>query len=327
MIKFIIDMMGGDLGPLPLAKAIDTFLVEHEDVEVYAVGKEEEIKNNVKNSRCHILDARDVIAMDENPMAAIKSKESSMIKAFALYKELSADAIISTGGTGAYLTAATLLLGRLPGIMRPALVAPFPTKIKGKKVVILDVGASNKNTSDELVQFAKMGLLYSKYVFSVETPSVYMLSNGTEDHKGSPTSQEAVVKLRELDFPGFKGNIEAREALHGYADVVVTDGFTGNIFLKSTEGSFKLVSALLKEGFKKNICTMTGYLLSRSVTKNISDTFDYKSTGGAMLLGVKGNVIKAHGNSDEKGMAGALKVAYSLALNDIAHKIEMEINK
>lgn len=327
MYKFVIDMMGGDLGCQPLCESILKFSATHQDVEFYCVGKCEELSSlkDIKNIK--IIDAREIIKMDESPMAAIKNKEASMIKGFTTFKQIGANAIISCGGTGAYLTGATLLLGRIQGVSRPCLVAPFPTIIKGKKVVILDVGANNKNTPEELVQFAKMGKLYDELIFKVENPKTYLLSNGTEDHKGSPVSQEALKILRESNFAGFSGNIEARDVLHGEADVVVADGFTGNILLKSTEGTFKLVSSMLKTGFKSSLKTKIGYLLSKSVVNNISETFDYKSTGGAMLLGVKGIVVKAHGNSDERGFTGALNVAYGLTLGDIANKISVELNK
>ena len=171
-----------------------------------------------------------------------------------------------------------------------------------------------------------MGKIYAKYICKIENPNTYLLSNGTEDHKGTETIQETNKYLREINFENFKGNIEARDVLSGEADVVVTDGFSGNLFLKTCEGVFGIVSKLLKTGFKKNIKTKVGYLLSKSVIDNIKDTFNYKTTGGAMLLGIDGYVIKAHGNSDFEGFTGALNVAYNMKINEINEKIKQELN-
>ncbi len=325
-MKIVIDMMGSDLGPSGLIKAIDEFSKKHEDVIFYLVGKVNEFSefNNRKNFS--LINANDVITMDDNPLLAIKRKDSSMIKAIQTYKDEKADILISAGSTGAYLTAATFLIGRIKGIKRPGLVTPFPTMIKNKQVVLLDIGANNVNFKDELVQFAYMGKIYAKYICKIENPNTYLLSNGTEDHKGTETIQQTNKYLREINFENFKGNIEARDVLNGEADVVVTDGFSGNLFLKTCEGVFGIVSKLLKTGFKKNIKTKVGYLLSKSVIDNIKDTFNYKTTGGAMLLGIDGYVIKAHGNSDFEGFSGALNVAYNMKINEINKKIKQELN-
>jgi glycerol-3-phosphate acyltransferase PlsX len=327
MYKFVVDMMGGDLGPNPLIEAIKQFLSLRDDVNFVCVGKIEELSDLKDNSRVELVDARDVIKMDEDPFHAIKASESSMIKGFNLVKENGYDAIISCGGTGAYLTGATLLLGRINGVRRPCFVAPFPSVVKGKFTVLLDVGANNKNTVEEMVQFAQIGRLYSQIVFDVKAPKIYLLSNGTEDHKGSPLVADTNKALRDMNLEGFKGNMEARDVLSGEADVVVCDGYTGNVLLKSTEGSLKVISELIKKGFKKNILTIIGYLFSKSVVKNIKDTFNYKSVGGAMLLGVKGVVVKAHGNSDVESCIGAFNVAYKLVKNKVNESIENEINK
>ena len=239
-MKIVIDMMGSDLGPSGLIKAIDEFSKKHEDVIFYLVGKVNEFSefNNRKNFS--LINANDVITMDDNPLLAIKRKDSSMIKAIQTYKDEKADILISAGSTGAYLTAATFLIGRIKGIKRPGLVTPFPTMIKNKQVVLLDIGANNVNFKDELVQFAYMGKIYAKYICKIENPNTYLLSNGTEDHKGTETIQQTNKYLREINFENFKGNIEARDVLNGEADVVVTDGFSGNLFLKTCEGVLEL---------------------------------------------------------------------------------------
>lgn len=325
MFNFVVDMMGNDNGPNALIEAVKKYSCEHKDVHFICVGQEDKLLSLKSFANVEIVNAPDVIKMDDDPFRAIKAKESSMMKGFYLLKEHKYDAIISCGGTGAYLTGATLILGRIPGVIRPCFVAPFPTLVKGKYTVLLDVGANNKNTIEEMVQFAHIGAIYSSVVFNAENPKVFLLSNGTEDHKGSPLVSETNAFLRQSNWSLFCGNIEARDVLSGSADVVVCDGFSGNILLKSVEGTFSAVKGLLKSGFKKNIFTMIGYLFSKSVVNNISTTFDYKTVGGAMLLGVNSIVVKAHGNSDELSMLGAFNVAYKLVNNKITEKIENEI--
>lgn len=327
MVKFVVDMMGGDNGPKPLAEAILSYLKAHNDVKFYCVGKIEEMKMLEGDPNIELIDARDVVSMEDAPMAAIKKKESSMIKAINTFKLETADAILSTGGTGAYLTGATLLLGRLKGIKRPALVSPFPTVNKGKYTTILDIGANSVCTLEEMHQFALMGNVYHKAVFDVETPKVMTLSNGTEDHKGTPLIQDTNKLLKEEKRIQYCGHIEARNVLNGEADVVVCDGFSGNILLKSMEGTFSVVKNLLKKGFKSNILTMIGYLFSKKVVKNITETFNYKAVGGAMLLGINGVVVKAHGNSDFEGFTGALNVARKMVDNKIVEKIRGQISE
>ena len=260
--------------------------------------------------------------MQAGALEVLRMKNSSMMKAIKLMKEENLDGVISCGSTGGFLAASTVTLKMIPGVKRAALVAPFPTEIVGKKVVILDIGASNENSPEELSQFALIGRLYSQIVYQVQEPHVYLLSNGVEEGKGSPSGKEAYKLLKENDFPSFKGNIEARDALKGEADVIVTDGFNGNIFLKSTEGTAKIFSSLIKDAFKKNLWTKMGYLHVRKGMKHISDVFDYKNTGGAMLLGVNGVVVKAHGSSDEIAFERALNVAKKLAEKNICEKIK-----
>lgn len=321
MVKFVVDMMGGDNGPKPLMEAILKYLEVHKDMKFYCVGKIEELDLIKNNPNIEVIDARDVIAMEDAPMAAIKKKESSMIKAINTFKLEQADAVLSSGGTAAFLTGTTLLLGRLKGVKRPALVSPFPTVIKGQFTTILDIGANSVCTLEEMHQFALMGDVYHKAVFGVETPKVMTLSNGTEDHKGTPLIQDTNKLLKEETRLSYLGHIEARNVLSGDADVVVCDGFSGNILLKSIEGTFSVVKNLLKSGFKSNIITMLGYVFSKKVVKNITETFNYKAVGGAMLLGINGVVVKAHGNSDIEGFTGALNVARRMVDNNIVSKI------
>ena len=323
MYKIVVDAMGGDLGSPVVVEAVNRFLLDNNDVEITVVGKQEEL--SALEGKCRIIDARDVVPMEAGALEVMRLKNSSMMMAIKTMKDENLDAVVSCGSTGGFLSAATINLKMIPGVKRAALVAPFPTQIKGKNVVILDIGANNENSPEELVQFALMGRLNSQAVYGVETPKVYLLSNGVEEGKGAPEVKGAYKLLQESKFEGFMGNIEARYALNGDADVVVADGFSGNIFLKASEGIAKIMSGMIKKAFKRNLWSKIGYLHVRKGMKEMSETMDYKSTGGAMLLGVNGNVVKAHGSSDAKSFYSALRVAKKLAMNDVVNKIKQGI--
>ena len=264
--------------------------------------------------------------MDAGALEVMHMRDSSMMVALKTLKDEQLDGIISCGSTGGFLSASTLTLKMIPGAKRAALVTAFPTAIKGQKVVILDIGANNENSSEELVQFATMGRLYSQAIYGINEPRLYLLNNGTEEEKGAPEVKEAYRLLKERQFPNFLGNIEARNALSGEADVIVCDGFTGNIFLKSSEGIAKMMGGMMKKMFKKNLWTKIGYLHVRKGVKEISETMDYKSVGGAMLLGINGVVVKGHGNSDAYAFKCAINVAYKLAKAQVIERIKEGLN-
>ena len=320
MLKIIVDTMGGDNGSSVVVDAIINFLNKNKDVEIVAVGKQEELTK--LEGLCRIIDARDIVPMEAGPMEVMRMRNSSMVVAVKTFKEEQADAVISCGSTGGFLSASTITLKTIPGVKRACLCTAFPTKIKGKKVTMLDIGASNENNAEELFQFAIMGRAYSQAVFGVEQPKVYLLCNGTEEKKGSPVSKEAFKLLQERNFPGFMGNLEGREIMSGDADVVVCDGFTGNCTLKAIEGVAKMLGNMMKGMFKKNLWTKLGYLHVRGGVKEITETMDYKSVGGALLLGVNGVAMKAHGNSDAYSFESALKVVKSLASYKLPEKIK-----
>ncbi len=324
-MKIVVDMMSGDAGSAPTVKALQKFKNEFPDVEFYAVGKKEEL---VKlEGIAEIIDARDILAMDAGPLDALRAKESSMLKAINLVKELNADALISAGGTGAYLSAATVRLKLIEGIERAALLAPFPTQVKGKYVAILDIGASSENSAEHLFQFARMGQIYARSVLDTPNPKTYLLNNGTEEGKGTAVLIEAHKLMKERALSDFYGNIEARDVLYGEADVVVADGFSGNILLKGVEGSAKVLMGGIKKAFTHNILTKIGYLFAKRGFKEMAATFDYKNTGGAILLGVNSVVIKAHGNSDEVAFYSAINVAYKMAKANIVEEVKKGLER
>lgn len=320
MKTMVIDMMGSDLGTQATIPGVLQFLEKHADVHIIAVGKKEEL--TALEGKCEIIDARDVVPMDVAAMDVLRMRQSSMVIALNTMLERKADAIVSAGSTGGFLTAATIKLRLIPGVIRAALVSPFPTAIPGKMTTVLDIGASNENTADQLAQFAVMGSIYAQKVFQIETPNIYLLSNGAEEEKGSPEIKEAHQILKNRQMPGFKGNIEGRDALDGKADVIVTGGFAGNVFLKTAEGTFVLMGHMIKKAFKKNFLTKIGYLFSKKGIKEMKETFNYKSTGGAMLLGVNGVVVKAHGSSDAYCFSCAMDVAYRMVETNIVERMK-----
>ncbi|MDR0934806.1 MAG: phosphate acyltransferase PlsX [Erysipelotrichaceae bacterium] len=321
MLRIAVDTMGGDNGSSVIVSAIKNFLKTNKDVEIIAFGKKEELKE--LEGICRVVDAPDVVPMSAGALEVLRMKNSSMMVALKTMKEEGIDGVVSCGSTGGFLASATITLKMIPGIKRAALVTAVPCQGKGRFMTLLDCGANNENNAEELVQFALMGRLYSKAVLGIEDPKTYLLSNGAEDEKGSPEVKEANKLLRSSNFPNFKGNIEAREALlDSNVDVVVTGGFAGNIYLKGIEGTAKMISGLLKSAFKTNLSTKIGYLFAKKGVDGMKANMDYKSVGGALLLGVNGVVVKAHGNSDEIGFANALVLAYKIASAKALEKIK-----
>ena len=309
MIRIIVDMMGGDHGSAATKEAVSKFLKDHDDVEIIAVGAEEEIKDLA----CEKIYSTDVISMESGVMEVLRKKDSSMVKAIRAVGEKEADAVVSCGSTGAFLSASTLILKKIPGVKRPALCTQFPRLSDGGYITVLDIGASNENTAEEIAQFAYMGSLYNKAVNGVESPKVALLANGTEEGKGSPEGKEAFALMRNDPKINFIGNLEGNGVLYGEADVLVSDGFTGNVFLKASEGAVKGIGKVLKKGFTKNIFTKIGYLFAKGGVKEMKERMDPKKVGGAMLIGVNAIAVKAHGNSDAFAFYNGINVAYKLA--------------
>ena len=314
MIKIVVDMQGGDNGYQTTVPAVKRFLQEYCDAFVYITGEESVLGNEFSefSDRVKIIHASELIPMEAGALDVLRLRDSGIMLGLEIIKGGNAEAIVSAGSTGGFLSACTVKLKTIPGIKRAALVSPFPTFVKGKQTIVLDIGANNENSVEELAQFALMGRIYSQRIVGVESPKTYLLSNGSEDLKGSPLVKETGKYLTSSLFPGFKGNIEANNALNGEADVLVCDGFTGNVFLKSCEGILKFMSGQIKQTFKRNIFTKFGYVLCRKGVKNIDETMKYKHLGGAMLLGINGVCVKAHGNSKEEQFFHSIRIAYQL---------------
>ena len=320
-MKIVIDTMGGDNGSTAPVGGILKFLEEHNDVEIIAVGDENEL--TALNGKCKIIPSTSVLPMECSVMQSMRDKESSMYKAIDAVLTEKADAVVSCGSTGAFLSLNTLKIKKIDGVLRPALITPFPTKVKGKYVVLLDVGASNENKPEELAQFAKMGQAYCKAVYNNQNPNFYLISNGSEEGKGSPVGKEAYQLCK--GYTGFKGYLEGRYVFNGDADVVVFEGYTGNVFLKGCEGLAKTMSGMIKDAFTSSFASKIGYLFAKKGFNSFRETMDYKKVGGALLIGVNTIAVKAHGNSTADSFYHAIDIAYKMALKDTVGQIKKEL--
>ncbi len=325
-MKLVCDLMGSDKGAKELLKGVQKFLddPEYSDAELVLVGSEEELKDFETLNRLQKVYSHDVMPMEAGALEAMRKRDSSMFIAFSTLKENNYDGVISAGSTGAFISLATIKMRLIEGIERAALVSPFPTKAN-KQVTILDIGANNENTAAHIYTFAKMGRIYSQNILNVKEPKLYLLSNGAEEHKGSPEGKEVYKMLKDSNFPSFMGNIEGRDALTGVADIIVTDGYSGNVLLKTAEGTASMMNELIKKSFRRSVISKIGYLFAKKGFDDMRKLMDYKSFGGAMLLGINGVAVKAHGSSDAYSFYCALKVAYKMVKSEIVSKIATEI--
>jgi glycerol-3-phosphate acyltransferase PlsX len=310
MVKIAIDAMGGDFGPEPIVKGCIQAL-KKKSFEPILVGKKSEILPLLPKryrDKISIVEADDVMSMSDAATDAIKRKESSIYKAVDLVKTGQADGVVSAGHSGATMTLATLRLGRLKGVSRPALVTLMPTK-SNKRTVLLDVGANVDSKPEHLVEFAVMGGCYAEDLLKIQNPSIGLLSNGEEDSKGNDVTKSAFKLLQ--GYKGFKGNVEGGDIFNGSCDVVTCDGFIGNLVLKTSEGVASTISGLIKEYIRKSPIAITGALLMRKVFRLLKKQIDYAEVGGAPLIGIKGCAIVSHGKSNAKAIENAIYQAIS----------------
>lgn len=306
-MKLAIDAMGSDKGSAIVVEAVLDFLKKYPDVQLVVVGDPVELKP--LQGHVELVETHEIMKMEDGALEVMRRKNTSMIKAVELASSRQCDAVVSAGSTGAFLTAATIKMKLIPGVERAALMSPFPT-ITGSEVIVLDIGANNENTPSHLVDFAKMGDVYARHYLKRQESRVYLLSNGAEEKKGSPVVKEAHQLLKPYAF--FKGNMEARYLFDGEADVIVAPGFEGNIVLKNTEGVAGMFKALIKQAFKRNLAAKIGYLLARKGFDEMGERLNYKKYGGALLLGINGIAVKAHGSSDAFAFFNAMRLAKEL---------------
>ena len=335
----LLDAMGGDKAPdaniKGAVKAIDQI-----EAEVVLVGNKEIINGKIKefygkndiseiSPRLKIHHTTETIEMEDIPTQAIKhKKDSSMVVGFNLLKEGKGDVFISAGNSGALLTGATLLVGRIKGVDRPALAGILPAY--KSRLVLMDCGANTNCKPINLFQFAQMASIYLKTTLGVKSPRVGLLNIGTEETKGNDLTKEAYQLLKDKSKDvgvNFIGNVEGRDAFSGDVDIVVTDGFTGNIFLKAIEGLGKFVKRTLSESLKKNLLSKIAAIPSLPAINRFAKTVDYKEYGGALFLGVKKPVVKAHGSSDEKLFEFTIKQAEQFVKNKAVDQLIEEFEK
>jgi len=322
-MKIAIDAMGGDFGPAPIIEGTIKAL-KQKDFIAYLVGPEKELKPLVPENlqkKVRFINSEDVIKMDESATEAIKRKESTIYKSIELLKKGEVDAVVSAGHSGATMSVATLRLGRIKGIKRPA-ISTFLPNIKRSYTILLDAGANVDCDASNLFQFALMGEVYAKAFLNKENITIGLLSNGEEDTKGNSVTKETFGMLKN-SFNNFKGNVEGSDIFRGEVDVVVTDGFIGNIVLKTSEGAAETIGRLIKDEINKSgILQKIGALLLKPVFKGLKKATDYAEYGGAPLLGVNGCVIIAHGKSNSKAIKNAIFQAIKYVENDVTQKIK-----
>lgn len=327
MKNIVVDAMGGDFAPAAVVegciKAVTDF-----DVKVTLVGDETAIRacmGDYDGDKIDIVHTTDVISNDDDPAKSIRyKKDSSMVVGMKLVADDNGDAFVSAGSTGAVVSGATLIIKRIPGIRRCALGTVFPSA--NKPTLVMDCGANADCTPEFLQQFAIMGSAYMQSVFAIDNPTVALLNNGAEEHKGSTLYKESHQLLKETPV-NFVGNLEARDILSGKYDVVVADGFAGNVLLKTVEGTASYFSKLLKNMLTANIASKIAALILMKGIKAFKKAFDYTEHGGAPILGSRKVVIKAHGSSNAKAFYNAIRQAKLFAENGVIDTINNNLQK
>lgn len=330
VMNIALDVMGGDNAPKEIvAGAVDAARVY--GVTVSLVGPPDIIRAELANYstaglNLPIIPAEQVIEMGEKPVQAVRNKpDSSIVVATKMVRKDDAQAFVTAGNTGAALTAGTLYVGRVRGILRPALVIPFPTR-KGF-CAVLDIGANADTKPEHMQQFGVMGSIYAQHVMNVERPVVRLLSNGEEAGKGNQLILNAYDLLQRTKSINFQGNVESIEVMEGLADVVVTDGFTGNIFIKTSEGVAKMLQAVMKEELTRGPVSTLGAFLAQAGLRRVRARLDDSQYGGAILLGLKKPVIVTHGRSKANAIRHAIRVAKQAIEQDLSRRIQQGVTE
>jgi len=331
MLTIAVDAMGGDHAPkTEVEGAIRA--ARSLGVHVILVGREDDIYRELsqhgdwRSLPISVRHASEVITMEDSAARAMRAKKDSSIRvACRLVRDGEAQGVVSAGNTGAVMATAKMVQGMVPGVDRPALASPFPT-LKGTPAVMVDVGANVDCTPEMLAQFAVMGEIYSRVIFRIQNPRVGLLSIGEEEHKGNELTKNATPLIRALPL-NFIGNVEGRDVYTGHADVIVCDGFIGNVALKVSEGLVEVIKHLLRESLEATITRKVGYILSKNGFVDFKKRVDYSEYGGAPLLGVKGVCIICHGRSNANALKNAIRVAAEYAGGQINRRIEEELSR
>ena len=332
-MKIVLDVYGADYSPDELIKGAIDAVNEEKGFELVLFGDKTEIKTRLgeigyNGERINVVDAPEVITNNDVPTEAVRKKTDSSLISALNYLNSDADAVgmVSAGSTGAVLTGAVLLLKRIKGVNRPALCPVLPTVVADKNVLLMDCGANVEPKPVNLVQFAVMASAYSKRILGVDNPRVGLLSNGAEDKKGNALNKETFPMLKECQSINFIGNIEGRDILSGNVDVVVCDGYSGNIALKSCEGTALSMFSMIKDGIMSGgLRAKIGYLLLKPVFKGIKKRMDYNDNGGAVLLGLEKIIVKSHGSSKAKAIKNSILQVKRLSEGKVVETIENEL--
>lgn len=324
-MRIAIDAMGGDHAPEQIVKGVAEAVKAFPTINFTLVGNEQEVKKYLTgNENITIIHTDEVIEATDEPVRAVRRKKSaSMVLMANEVKEGRADACISAGNTGALMAAGLFIVGRIEGIDRPALSPTLPT-IDGQGFVFLDVGANADAKPEHLYQYAIMGSVYAEKVRKITNPRIGLLNVGTEDKKGNDLTKHAFTLLKDAPI-NFIGNVEARDLLDGVADVVVTDGFSGNIALKSIEGTALAIFSMLKKELTSSLKSKLATAVIRHELRNLKNKLDYSEYGGAGLFGLKAPVIKAHGSSDQTAILNAIRQAKDMVEKQVITTIETTI--
>ncbi|MEB7461707.1 phosphate acyltransferase PlsX [Staphylococcus succinus] len=307
MVKIAIDMMGGDEAPGIVLEAVKKAVNDFKDLEIILFGNQTQC--NLNHDRVEVRHCTEEITMEDEPVRAIKrKKDSSMVRMAEAVKVGEADGCVSAGNTGALMSAGLFIVGRIKGVERPALVVTLPT-ISGKGFVFMDVGANADAKAEHLLQYAKLGNIYAQKIRGVQQPSVSLLNIGTEASKGNTLTKKAYSLMEAQQDFKFTGNIEAKALMTGEADVVVTDGYTGNMILKNLEGVAKSIGKMLKTTLLSSFKNKLAALVLRKDLNTLTTKMDYAEYGGSVLLGLNGIVVKAHGSSSAKAFYSAIRQA------------------
>ena len=327
MDKIIVDGMGGDNAPVSTCRGVARALREDKNLYVVITGRRAELEEQLAGleypaDRLEIVDCPDVVDMNDIPTEAVKKKNSSLIQAFWMLKKNDDIAgLVTAGSTGATIVAGQLILGRIRGIKRPALTPAVPN-VNGKMVVLCDCGANAECKPSMLCQFALLGSAYATVGLGVKEPKVGLLNNGAEEHKGDPVHQQAYKYLKQMKGINFVGNVEGRDINTADIDVVVSDGFSGNIALKTMEGTAKMILKTLKKQLMADLRSKLGALMCKNAIARVRADLYFEAAGGAMLLGVKKVVVKNHGSSTDLSICNAVHKAAELYRSGLIGKVE-----
>lgn len=326
-MKIAVDAMGGDNAPKEIIEGVFKALEEFKDLEIQLFGHQEKMQQYLKDhGRLTVFHCEEIIEAEDDPVRSVRrKKDASMVRMAQAVKDGLADACVSAGNTGGLMSAGLFIVGRIDGVDRPALAPTLPT-IDGKGFVMLDMGANAEARPEHLAQYAVMGSIYAEKVRGIENPTVGLLNIGTEEKKGNDLTKAAFPLLKEAPI-NFIGNVESRNLLNGAADVVVTDGFTGNMVLKTIEGTAMNVFAMIKDVFMSSMKTKLAAALVKEDMRGLKGMLDYSEYGGAGLFGLKAPVIKAHGSSNSTAFFNAIRQTRTMIEFDVTGTIYNTLKK